>query len=100
MDIFGDKSGKMRPGKKVKNGKMLKKMRKKGKKKDENEGKLEKKKRKMRNVRWKGLTKVMLFFFLLVTLRKPVKLFWVYQNGNFHQEKAKITITPGKHREK
>ena len=41
---------------------------------------------------WK---KLRTFFF---TSRKPLKLFRVYQNGNFHWEKAKITL--GKNQEK
>ena len=64
-------------------------------------GKIEKKnnkkgRRKMRNVRWK---KLRTFFFLCFSLLiNQWTFFCLYQNGNFHREKAKIA--PGKNRVK
>ena len=87
------------------NGKGKGKMKKKGKRKkkngkgkEENEEKFDKGRRKMTNVRGKQPRKTEDFFFLLFTCRKPLKLFGIYQNGNFYREKVKITL--GKNWEK
>ena len=66
-NFFGDKLGKMRQGKKVRKWEMLKKMRKNGKGKEENEEKLKNFKREGR------------IFFLLFTFRKPLKLYVVHE---------------------
>ena len=55
----------------------------------------EKRRRRNRNVRGQQRSEkscgLLFFFSLLFTFRKQLKLFGVYQNGNLHREKAKIT---------
>ena len=72
-------------------------MRKNGKGKEENEGKMGKNEKVMKeseNCKWKkDWTNLRtFFFFLLFTFRKPLKLFWVYQNGYSYRVKARITL--------